>query len=91
MKGCHILFISRSEKSALPNILSALAGSSVLTVSETDGFCEQGGMINFYLQGRKVRFEINAGAAKRASIRMSSQFMSLGKAVASESEKEEAK
>src|SRR5437867_3518964 len=37
-KGCHILFISRSEAERIPAILASLAGQSSLTVSEVDRF-----------------------------------------------------
>ena len=47
LPGCHLLFISPSEKNRLPEILETLKGTSVLTVGEMDGFPEQGGMVNF--------------------------------------------
>ena len=38
LRGCNILFISESEKKRLPSILTALHGSSVLTVADMDNF-----------------------------------------------------
>jgi hypothetical protein len=81
LKGCHLLFISKSEKSRVGDILSGLGSSSVLTVSETESFARRGGIINFYLDGNKVRFEINAQAAQQKGIKISSQLLKLGKAV----------
>ena len=75
--NCHILFISTSEKKRLPEILGSLRGASVLTVSETDGFTETGGMINFVREGNKVRFQINDAAAKNARLTISSKLLSL--------------
>ena len=75
--NCHILFISTSEKERLPEILKALKGSSVLTVGETERFLETGGMVNFVLQGTKVRFQINNAAAAGAGLKISSKLMSL--------------
>ena len=49
--GCHILFISPSEKGNLRQILNVLKNSSVLTVSETEWFTQKGGMINFITRG----------------------------------------
>src|SRR5258705_11226222 len=59
MTNCHILFISSSEKARLPQILKQLNGRSVLTIGEMPGFTEAGGIINFVLEGSKIRFQIN--------------------------------
>ena len=75
--NCHILFISTSEKTRLPEILAGLRGASVLTVGETDRFNESGGIINFVRQGNKIRFQINEVAAKSAGLKLSSKLLSL--------------
>jgi hypothetical protein len=75
--NCHILFISTSEKKRLPEILKGLKGTSVLTVGEMDRFTESGGMINFVLKGKKIRFQINNDEATRAGLKISSKLMSL--------------
>jgi hypothetical protein len=77
--NCHLLFICLSEKMRLPEILKGLseAKASVLTVGEMDRFTESGGMINFFLQGNKYRFQINEVAAKGAGLKISSKLLSL--------------
>ena len=75
--NCHILFISTSEKNRLPEILKGLKGTSVLTVGEMDHFTESGGMINFVLRGKKIRFQINNDEATKAGLKISSKLMSL--------------
>jgi len=75
--NCHLLFISASEKKRLPEVLQVLKGKSVLTVSEMDGFTDEGGMINFVLQGTKVRFQINKETAAAAGLKISSKLMNL--------------
>jgi hypothetical protein len=74
---CHILFISASEKKRLSEILAAAREKSVLTVSETENFTETGGMINFILDGTKIRFQINNAAAKAAGLKLSSKLLTL--------------
>jgi hypothetical protein len=74
---CHVLFVSASEEPRLPEILGRLRGQPLLTISETDQFCQQGGMINFIRTGRHVRFEINPQAAERAGLKISSQLLKL--------------
>ena len=75
--NCHILFISGSEKGRLPQILKQLNGRNVLTVGEMPGFTETGGMINFVLEGTKIRFQINNEAANSAGLKISSKLLNL--------------
>ena len=79
--GCHIVFISASEKSRVRSVLDQLRGSSILTVSDIPGFCQGGGMIDFELLEQKVRFEINPEAAERARLKISSKLLSVAKIV----------
>lgn len=81
LQDCHLLFISRSESRRIEEILSQLRGRPVLTVSEIDGFARQGGVIAFYPEGKKVRFEINADAGRHAELKLSSQLLSLGRVI----------
>src|SRR5205085_700249 len=57
--GCRILFIGASESIRLKEILASVAKSNVLTVSDLPHFTESGGMIQFVLEGSKVRFRVN--------------------------------
>ena len=84
LKSCHILFISSSEKKHVPLILKPLKGASVLTVSETEGFAHEGGIINFLDDGKRVQLEINLDAANRARLEISSKLLSLAKIVKNE-------
>lgn len=76
-KKCHILFISSSEKKRLPEILKALQGANVLTIGETDGFTEAGGMVNFVWEEKKIRFQINDVSAKAAGLKISAKLLTL--------------
>ena len=78
---CNILFISSSLDGSLKEILQKIKGESVLTVGETDGFAQQGGMINFILTDNKVRFEINRKNAETAGLKISSKLLALAKTV----------
>ncbi len=54
-----------------------LNGSSVLTVSDMPQFSRQGGMVQFILDGSRVRFEINLASAERAGLTLSSELLKL--------------
>jgi hypothetical protein len=73
---CHILYISASEAARLPQILSALKGRNVLTVSDLAHFAQTGGIIRFVLNDQHVRLRINARAARAAGLTLSSKLLS---------------
>lgn len=77
LKTCQIVFVSKSERGNVGAILSSLEGTNVLTVGDMDGFAKQGGVIGFTMDGDKVRFEINEGAARRAGLELSSRLLKL--------------
>ena len=79
LKGCHILFVSSSERNRLGKILDSVKGGSVLTIGELPQFNQTGGVIKFVIQDYRVRFEINPGAAGQARLKISSKLMALSK------------
>jgi len=84
LKACDVLLLCKCNDAHIGNfteIVKALRGSSILTVGETAGFLESGGMINFLMQGNKVRFEINHASAKQAKLRIRSQLLRLAQRV----------
>jgi hypothetical protein len=81
VRDADILFISASEKRALPHIMKTLRSRPVLTVGDHPGFARSGVMINLVLLRKRVGFEVNAQAAQRAGLRISSQLLKLAKEV----------
>ena len=79
-RQCHIVFVSISERKRSRALLEAVKGESVLTVGESEGFLADGGVVNFRLEGDKVRFEINAKAAALAKLHISAKLLSLAQA-----------
>ena len=75
--GCHVIFVP--DGSATRAYLQGATGMPVLTVGESTTFIEQGGIANFYLERRNVRFEINPMAAERAGIRISARLLQLAR------------
>jgi len=75
--NCQIVFVSASERKRFRFLLDQFKGRSILTVGEGDDFTANGGIINFKLKDARVRIEIDAGAADRAGLRISSKLLSL--------------
>jgi len=57
--------------------MAEVKGKPVLTVADMDGFLRAGGVINFVLEGSKVRFLIDQEAAGRSGLQISSKLMRL--------------
>ena len=78
LKTCQMVFVCSSEKDRVPQILDVL-DANTLTVGETEGFTEHGGIINFYIVNEKVRFEINNDAAVHRGITISPDLIGISK------------
>jgi hypothetical protein len=94
IKKCHLLFICRSEKEkgVVKEIVDLIKGCNVLVVGDTEGFLEsKGGIINFILEDKKVRFEVDLVAARQANLKIRSQLLRLAKKVVGEEPSQVAK
>jgi hypothetical protein len=78
-KSCQVLFVARPEKE-VPKVLADL-GPGILTVGEGEKFLQNGGIIAFVVQDRRVRFDINQTAASRARLAVSSRLMNVARSV----------
>jgi len=77
LNGCHMLFVSTSEKQTLVSILHTINNLPILAVSDMDRFAQQGGMINLVTINNKIHFEINTKAAKQGQLQISAQLLEL--------------
>src|SRR5579871_951719 len=66
--GCQMLFLGAKESKRLPAILAEVGKAPVMTVGESDGFLEQGGMVRLDVEDGKVRFAINLDASEQAGL-----------------------
>jgi hypothetical protein len=78
---CEILFICNSEESELDRIVEAVKGSPILTIGDTNGFTQHEVMINFYMENKKVLFEINPRAAIRSGLKISSVLLRIARII----------
>ncbi len=75
--GCAIVYISDSEARNLHRILAHLAGGSELLVSNLPDFTQSGGMIQFVLEGDRVRFKVNLNSANQSHLVLSSELLKV--------------
>jgi uncharacterized protein DUF4154 len=79
--GCHVVFIPGKQSGRVREQIAELENVPVLTVGEANDFLQQGGMIRFCMEDRKVRFEINQAAVEKANLKISAKLLLLAKTV----------
>ncbi len=85
--GCHILYIGDSDAQHVAQIIAAVHGSSVLTVSDARG--SGAGIIDFVIVNDRVRFYIDDESAAQNGLVISSKLLGLALNVKRRSSKEE--
>ena len=75
--GCHLVFVSRSERDRLGSVLYEMRHENILSVGESEGFWRGGGVINFVNTDGAIHFQINLSAASRESLKVSSKLLQL--------------
>lgn len=75
--GCELLYIDRSERAILQRLFVHLGNKPILTVSDINGFSDEGGMIEILQVDNKFRFKVNLTRMQRANLAMSSQVLKL--------------
>ncbi len=78
---CNLLFIAKSQGMTLQDAFAESRNESILTISEIDDFCTQGGIIQMVPRRGKMRFFINRQAADDAGLTLSSQLLKMAKIV----------
>lgn len=84
LADCHVLFVSRSEKKSFAKIVEYGKPRSILIVTEMDGAIGHGGIVNFFIEKKRVRFEIQIDEAKRFKLTISSKLLQLARVVRDE-------
>lgn len=73
---CQVAFVSQSKaKEAIAH--RDIHQLSVLLVSNTKGFISEGGMINFFNENQKIRFEVCLDKLEEADIKISAELLRL--------------
>jgi hypothetical protein len=71
----HLIFFATQNKELIQKVLEQSKGRGILTIGETEGFTEWGGVINFFEELNRLRFKVNLAAARREGLKMSSQIL----------------
>lgn len=77
----QIMFLSASERGRVAKILRKVGDSSVLTVSDLEGFCQKGGMIQIAREENRIRFDVDLTPAQRSRLTISARLLGLARIV----------
>jgi hypothetical protein len=76
ISNCHILFINSSYSQSEAE---QLRHENILTVSDKNNFTNVGGIIGFFTEAGKIRFNVNIAAARSARLNISSKLLRVAK------------
>lgn len=77
--ACQVVFVPADE--ATPRLADVLGRRPILLVGDVECFTQRGGMINFYRDRNRLRFEIHRTAIENAGLRVSSELLRLARIV----------
>ena len=79
-RGCQIVFFDEASDGSRRNgILRLVRDDAVLTVGETSKFLAEGGLVRLYVEGDRLRFQIDPVGVQLSGLKVSAQLMSLAK------------
>ncbi|MCC6073192.1 YfiR family protein [Massilia sp. GCM10020059] len=73
--GLHILFVGVQDRATIGDYLQAARGQSVLTVTDTDEALALGSMVNFVVDGQRLRFEVALENVATSRLRISARML----------------
>ncbi len=82
LRGCQIVYVTSSEQRRFRQIAESVRNSPVLTITEVEDRSQDKGILNLFIEGGKVQFEINSAGAEQARLKISSKLLRLARGTA---------
>jgi len=79
LAACHLVYVPAAADPQLDAVFQATANRPVLVVGETEPLMRAGGAIRFFIDGDRLRFEINPAVAPKSHLRFSSKLVKLAR------------
>jgi hypothetical protein len=79
LRTCHLVFVGSSDQKRFRQIVESLKDRPVLTITETEDGSQTKGIVNLFVEGGKVQFEVNIAEAEKARLRISSKLLRLAR------------
>lgn len=81
LERCHIVFVGPDPEQ--DSVMDSIRNSPVLTIGDSSGFAESGGMLGLSVDNHRVAFEINLNAVRDAGLDISASLLQLATIVTS--------
>jgi hypothetical protein len=75
--GCQVLYLPTRPDHHPHDLLHAAMAKPILTISDDPSFLDDGGIIQLRVVSGRLRFDVDAAAARRAGLHISSQLLQL--------------
>lgn len=80
---CQLLYVGGGGNLDVGTVLARTRGAMVLTVADLPNGAEKGAVFGLFVEGSRIRWVINMGAARAAGLRINAQLSRLAKRVIS--------
>ena len=74
---CQVVYLGKFKNKEFEAIKTAIAGKSVLTITDSNNLGQKGSCINFKVVDGKLKFELNNASVAGSNLKVSSQLSSL--------------
>lgn len=81
LRNSHLVFVDESAAREAGPVVEELLGWPVLTASNTEGFLDEGGMLELLPVGRNIVFAANTDAIRRSGVVLSAKVLKLARHV----------
>lgn len=78
-RNCHVVYFSDLDDRRQSAALRTLAGTPILTIGDSDGFIDAGGIFGLVQGEQRYQFEVNLRAMEQAQLRASAQLLNLAR------------
>jgi hypothetical protein len=77
----QVLFVAGDQRGKLGELLAPAQGRPILTVTESEGALADGSIINFTVNGDRVRFEVSLDAAEASQLKLNSRLLAVAQTI----------
>jgi len=75
--SCAVVYIGKNKSKEFDNVKNAIAGKSILTITDSFNLGKKGSCINLKVVDDKLKFEINQSSINGASLKVAGQLASM--------------
>jgi hypothetical protein len=76
-----VIYVARAQSAELAEVLAAVRGRPILTITESEEASASGSMVNFVVVDDRVRFDIALQPAEHSSLKISGRLLALARKV----------